>query len=107
MQGGGANLFARGRDVRLEREAAAGEAGEGHAYHAFYDSVVESVAGVFRFASAALDPAFAATGFVGGSKILLREWFAGAKQLKDSLAKLSAGGPGFIDRSEEHTSELQ
>src|ERR1017187_2782950 len=97
MQGGGANLFAWGRDVRLEREAAAGEAGESHAYHAFYDSVVESVAGVFRFASAALDPAFAATGFVGGGEILLREWFAGVKQLKYGFAELCAGGPGFID----------
>ena len=87
----------------FEREAAAGEPGQGHADHAADDSAVKAVAGVFCFARAAFDPACAAACFVGGGEIFLRERLAGAQQFEDGLAELRAGGPGFVDaRAGEH-----
>ena len=63
---------------------------------AFDDSAMETVAGVFGLARAALDPACAAASFVGRVEILRRERLAGAEQFDDGFAELHAGGPGFV-----------
>ena len=76
----GTNLLVGRRNVSAERKTAAGKAGEGHADHALYHSAMEAVAGVFCFARSALNPTCAATGFVSGGEILLRERLAGAEQ---------------------------
>ncbi len=57
---------------------------------------MEAVARVLRFARSALDPACAASLFIGGGQILLREGLAGAQQLEHGFAQLHAGGPGLV-----------
>ena len=86
----------RRRNVRAEREAAAGEPGERHADEAADESAMKSVARVLGFARAALDPACAAAFFIGRGQVFLREGLAGAQQLEHRFAQLHAGGPGLV-----------
>ena len=95
--GEGTNLLVRRRGARVQRKFPVGQTSEGHADHAFDDSALESVAGVFCFARAARNPTQTAARFIGGGEIFLCEGFPGAEQFDNRVAELRTGGPCLID----------